>query len=187
MKNDDYGSINTKCFECGRNCFRLTRMEKGQVLAECIHCSHAHILDAVLGKKPHALLLYWFSAPKKIERCVDCRSELKIWNVSYDGKMAQSKCAKCGLSHTFKKPRMRDWRLIRVTRRVDDEVSNLITASDLTEIKGIGSKRARILDLAGIKNSSDLAKSSIPMLSSKTGIPEQFLLNWIKQAKDLVN
>ncbi len=91
------------------------------------------------------------------------------------------------MSHTFKKPRMRDWRLIRVIRRVDDEVSNLITASDLTEIKGIGSKRARILDLAGVKNFSDLAKSSIPILSSKTGIPEQFFLNWIKQAKDLVN
>lgn len=187
MKSDDYASIATKCFECGRNRFKLTRMEKGQVLAECMHCGHAHILDSVLEKKSRVPLVYWFSAPKKIERCIDCRSELKIWDVSYDGKLAQSKCSKCGLFHTFKKPRLRDWRLIRVTRRVGDEVLDLKTTLDLIEIKGIGSKRAEILDLAGVKTVSDLANSSVFILSSKTGISEKFLLQWIKQAKDLVN
>jgi hypothetical protein len=161
-------------------------MEKGQVLAECTHCNHPHILDSVLGKKLHAPLLYWFSAPKKIERCIDCRSELQIWNVSYDGKIAESKCSKCGLSHTFKKPRMRDWRLIRVTRRVDDKILDLKKNYDLTEIKGIGPNRAKILNRVGIKNILDLIDSSAPILSSKTGISEKFMVNWIKQAENLV-
>ena len=187
MKSNDYASIATKCFECGRNWFKLTRMEKGQVLAECVYCGHSHTLDSVLEKKTRAPLIYWFSVPKKMERCFDCRSPLKVWDISYDGHLAQSKCSKCGLSHTFKKPRLRDWRLIRVTRRVGDEVLDLKTALDLTEIKGIGSKRAEILDLAGVKTVSDLANSSVLILSSKTGISKKFLLQWIKQAKDLAN
>ena len=185
MTKDDYGSISTKCFECGRNCFRLTRMKEGQVLAECTNCGHAHFLDSVLGKKPRALYVYWFSAPKKMERCIDCRSELKIWDVSYDGKTAESKCSKCNLSHTFKKPRFRDWKLIRVTRRVADEETILRIDFDLTQIKGIGSKRAEKLGLAGIKNISDLANSSIQVLSSKTNISEKNLLKWINQAKKI--
>lgn len=187
MTSEDYASIATKCFECGKNFFTLTRMEKGQVLAECMNCGHAHILDSVLGKKPHLPVVYWFSASTKMERCIDCRSQLEIWDVSYDGKLARSKCSKCGLFHTYKKPRLRDWRLIRVTRRVGDKVLDLKSALDLTEIKGIGLKRAETLGLAGVKNVSDLANSSVFSLSSKTGISEKFLLQWIKQAKDLLN
>ena len=186
MKIDDYGSIETKCFECGRNQFTLTRMEQGQVLAECVSCGHAHTLDSVLEKKTRVPLIYWFSAPKKIERCVDCRSPLKIWNIDYSGKFAYTTCSKCGLSHTFKKPRLRSWRLIRVTRRIGDKVFDLKNTLDLTEIKGIGSKRAEILILAGVKNVSDLANSSVFVLSSKTGISKEFLLRWIKQAKELL-
>ena len=187
MKSDDYASIATKCFECGRNRFILTRMEKGQVLAECMYCGHTHTLDSILEKKSRVPLVYWFSAPKKIERCVDCRSQLKIWDVSYDGKLAHSKCSKCGLFHTFKKPRLRGWRLIRVSRRVGDEVYDVKTALDLTEINGIGSKRAEVLALVGVKNVSDLANSSVFILSSKTGISEKFLFQWIKQAKEFLH
>jgi hypothetical protein len=186
MTDDDYGSIDTKCFECGRNQFRLTRMEMGHVLSECLNCGHAHFLDSVLEKKSRIPILYWFSAPKKIERCVDCRSELKIWDVSYDGKFAQSICSRCGLSHTFKKPRFRDWHLLRVTRRVGEHVSDLSSHFDLTQIKGVGTKRAEVLVLAGIKNVSELATASVQLLASKTGISEKLILKWIEQAKKLV-
>lgn len=186
MKIDDYASLQTKCFECGRNQFTLTRMEEGQVLAECISCGHNHTIDSVLEKTTRIPLIYWFSAPKKIERCLDCRSPLKVWNIDYSGKFAYGKCSRCGLLHTFKKPRLRSWRLIRVTRRVDDKVLELKNSMDLTEIKGIGSKRAEILTLSGVKNISDLANSSVFVLSSKTGISEKFLLRWIKQAKKLL-
>ena len=186
MTRYNYGSIGTKCFECGRDRFKLTRMKEGQVLAECTHCGHAHFLDSVLEKKPRGLFVYWFSAPKKLERCIDCRSELKIWDVSYDGKNAESKCSKCNLSHTFKKPRFRDWKLIRVTRRVADEVTALRIDFDLTQIKGVGSKRAETLGLAGIKNISELANSSVQVLSSKTNISEKMLSKWIDQAKKFV-
>lgn len=187
MENNDYTSIETKCFECGRNQFTLTRMEQGQVLAECISCGHTHTLDSVLEKKTRVPLIYWFSAPKKIGRCLDCRSPLKVWDIDYSGKFAFSKCSKCGLLHTFKKPRLRSWKLIRVTRRIDDKVLDLKKTLDLTEIKGIGSKRAEILALSGVRNVSDLANSSVFVLSSKTGISEKFLFRWIEKAKELTH
>jgi transcription elongation factor Elf1 len=187
VENDDYASIETKCFECGKNQFTLTRMEQGQVLAECISCGHTHTLDSVLEKKTRVPLIYWFSAPKKIERCLDCRSPLKVWDIDYSGKFASSKCSKCGLLHTFQKPRLRSWKLIRVTRRIGDNVFDLKNTLDLTAIKGIGSKRAEILTLSGIKNVSDLANSSVFVLSSKTGISEKFLLRWVKKAKELIH
>ena len=187
MKSEDYDSIETKCFECGRNWFKLSRMKEGQVLAECTHCGHAHTLDSVLGKKRRVPVLYWFSAPKNIERCMDCRSNLKIWDVSYNGRFANSKCENCGLLHTFKKPRFRGWRLIKVTRIVDDKVLDLKERLDLTEIKGIGQKRAETLNSVGINNVSDLVNSNVVILSSKTSISEKFLLKWIRQAKEFLN
>lgn len=187
MKSDNYASIAPKCFECGKNRFILTRKEQDQILAECISCGHTHILDSVLEKKTDIPLLYWFSAPKNIERCFDCRSTLKVWDISFNGKLAHSKCSKCGLFHTFEKTRLRGWRLIRVTRRVDGKLVDMKTALDLTLIKGIGPKRATVLSLAGVKNVTDLANSSVFVLSSKTGISEKFLLQWIKQAKEFLH
>jgi Zn ribbon nucleic-acid-binding protein len=187
MKNHDYASLATKCFECGRNKFLLTRMEEGQVLAECVYCGHSHTLDSVLEKKTRAPLIYWFSAPKKMERCVDCRSPLKVWDISYDGNLAHSQCSKCGLYHTFKKTRLRGWRLLRVTRCVGDGIMDVNPVLDLTEIKGIGRKRAEVLGRAGVKSISKLANSSVFVLSSKTGISEKFLFRWIKQAKEFAH
>ena len=183
MTNHDYSSLPIKCNECGRNQFKLTRMEKGQVLAECVHCGHAHSIDSIIDKKNRAPTLYWLSASNKIQRCIDCRTELKMWDVSYNGKIATSKCQKCGLTHTFKKPRFRDWQLISVTRKFDESLPNPKPESDLTKIKGIGPKRAIILNLAGITNITDLAKSSVFTLSSKTGISENLLERWIQQSK----
>ena len=186
MTSESYESIETKCFECGRNCFELSRMKEGQVLAECTHCGHAHTLDAVAVKKTRVPVLYWFSAPKNIERCVDCKSKLKIWDVSYNGRFANSKCENCGLIHSFKKPRFRGWRLVGVTRRMGDNVLDLKGTFDLTEIKGIGIKRAEVLDQAGIKSALDLVNSPVVVLSSKTGISEKFLIKWMKQANELL-
>ena len=57
---------------------------------------------------------------------------------------------------------------------------------DLTEIKGIGIKRAEVLDQAGIKSALDLVNSPVVVLSSKTGISEKFLIKWMKQANELL-
>jgi hypothetical protein len=59
------------------------------------------------------------------------------------------------------------------------------TESKLTEIKGIGSKRAEELQLAGVKTISDLAKRSPKHLSSKTGIPITQISKWITEANKL--
>ena len=57
--------------------------------------------------------------------------------------------------------------------------------SKLSEIKGIGSKRAEQLELAGVKTVSDLAKRSPKHLSEKTGISIQQICTWIIKASNL--
>jgi replicative superfamily II helicase len=57
---------------------------------------------------------------------------------------------------------------------------------DLTEIKGIGPKRAEELKAAGVKTVSDLAKRSAKNLSEKTGIPIKNISKWIVQANEMV-
>lgn len=185
MKNDDYSLIPTKCFGCGKDQFRLTRMEGSEVLAECIYCGHSHVLDSILEEKANIPVVIWFSAPKNLERCDVCRSPLKIWDISYDGNTARSQCSKCGLIHAFKKTRLSGWKLLRVTRRIEDtsDVSN--SNLDLIEIDGIGSKRAELLRLAGINTITDLASASISILYSKTGISQKLLTKWIAQSKRL--
>ena len=73
--------------------------------------------------------------------------------------------------------------MLRVTRRVDDELTHRGSDLSLLEINGIGSKRAQLLATAGVKNISDLADSSILILSSKTGISKKLLSKWITRAK----
>ena len=186
MKNEDYASIPTKCFGCGKNQFKLTRMEGSEVLAECSNCGHSHMLDSVLEEKTKIPVVIWFSAPKNIERCEVCRSTLKIWDISYDGNTAHSQCSKCGLIHTFKKTRLSGWKLLRVTRRVENKFTTSNSDLDLFDIDGIGTKRAELLALAGIKTISDLANASVLILSSKTGISQKLLTKWVAQSKRLV-
>jgi replicative superfamily II helicase len=57
--------------------------------------------------------------------------------------------------------------------------------SSLMAIKGIGGKRAKELENAGIKNISDLAKCSPKSLAEKTGIPIVQISNWIIEANNL--
>jgi len=56
----------------------------------------------------------------------------------------------------------------------------------LTEIKGIGPKRAEELKAAGVKTVADLAKRSAKNLSEKTGIPLKNISEWIVQANEMI-
>jgi len=56
----------------------------------------------------------------------------------------------------------------------------------LTEIRGIGPKRAEELKAAGVNIISDLATSSAKDLSQKTGISERIISRWIEQAKEMI-
>ena len=57
---------------------------------------------------------------------------------------------------------------------------------DLTEIQGIGPRRAEELRAAGVKTVSDLAKRSAKNLSEKTGIPIKNISKWIVQANEMI-
>ncbi len=56
---------------------------------------------------------------------------------------------------------------------------------DLTEIKGIGPRRAEELKAAGVRTVSDLAKRSAKNLSEKTGISIKDISKWIVQANEM--
>lgn len=62
--------------------------------------------------------------------------------------------------------------------------SKLLT--DLTQIKGIGPKRARELRTAGVRTVTDLAKSSAKDLSEKTGISIKDISRWIIRANEMI-
>jgi len=59
--------------------------------------------------------------------------------------------------------------------------------SELTQIKGVGKKRALDLELAGVNSISDLAKRSAQHLSEKTGIPITQISKWIIEANKIKN
>jgi len=68
---------------------------------------------------------------------------------------------------------------------VKKEASKLLMT--LTEIKGIGPKRVKKLENAGIRNMVDLANSSAKQVAEKTGIPQKRISGWIEQAKRLAH
>jgi len=59
--------------------------------------------------------------------------------------------------------------------------------SKLTEIKGIGPKRAKELENAGVKTVSELAKLSPKHIAEKTRIPIEKISNWIIEANKIVH
>ena len=63
-----------------------------------------------------------------------------------------------------------------------DKQVKFVKNSNLTKIKGIGSKRAMELELAGVKTIGDLATRSPQNLSEKTGIPITLITDWILRA-----
>ena len=68
---------------------------------------------------------------------------------------------------------------------LEGQFQRIVNISNLTEIKGIGLKRAEELELAGIKTVTDLAKRSPQHLAEKTGIPITQISNWIIEANKL--
>ena len=72
-----------------------------------------------------------------------------------------------------------------IEKTLFDTIAESHRTSELTEIKGIGSKRALELKDAGITTISDLAKRSAQHLAEKTGIPITQISNWIIEANKL--
>ncbi|MBS7646250.1 MAG: helix-hairpin-helix domain-containing protein [Candidatus Bathyarchaeia archaeon] len=61
-----------------------------------------------------------------------------------------------------------------------------ISTLELTEIKGIGAKRAEHLKALGIANVGDLAKASAEDLASKLKISPKITRRWVEDAKKLL-
>ena len=68
---------------------------------------------------------------------------------------------------------------------LEDQFQGIVNISNLTKIRGIGSKRAEELELAGIRTVTDLAKRSPKHLSEKTRIPIKQVSNWIIEANKI--
>jgi uncharacterized Zn finger protein len=124
MKEEKYGSTETKCQGCGKNEFRLTRMTEHQVFAECIHCGYPHILDSILEDKKRSALLHWFKIPKTSERCAECRSPVRAYDINFQTGHARAQCERCGLLHIYKKDLLHGWHIVRITRHVQTSVPN---------------------------------------------------------------
>jgi predicted flap endonuclease-1-like 5' DNA nuclease len=71
------------------------------------------------------------------------------------------------------------------TNKTPDQTTTRL--DDLTEINGIGSKRAEELESAGVKTIADLAKRSPKNLAEKTGLPITQISTWIIEANKLKN
>jgi predicted flap endonuclease-1-like 5' DNA nuclease len=57
---------------------------------------------------------------------------------------------------------------------------------EITEVKGIGPKRAERLRTLGIDTAQDLAKSSATLLAADMGISSKITNNWVREAERLV-
>ncbi len=66
---------------------------------------------------------------------------------------------------------------------IPDEQNNEVDTINLTEIKGIGVKRAEWLKKIGINSIEDLANSSAETLSTEMGCSSRLVSNWIEEAK----
>ena len=67
----------------------------------------------------------------------------------------------------------------------EEDFKEALGEIELTEIKGIGSKRARELEAVGVNTVSDLATASAKVLSQNTGISEKTISRWIAQANGI--
>lgn len=59
-------------------------------------------------------------------------------------------------------------------------------AWELTEVKGIGAKRAEQLKALGITSVEDLAKASAEDLAAKLKISQKIVSKWVEEAKGLI-
>ena len=95
-------------------------------------------------------------------------------------------------AYVYKRNTKQISRYTNPTSSADPEIENLLnddimteTASNLTEIKGIGPKRALELEIAGVRTIADLAKRSPQHLAEKTGISITQISKWIIEANKL--
>lgn len=74
------------------------------------------------------------------------------------------------------------------TRQAEEQVSVAPTSvlRELTEVKGIGAKRAEQLKALGILSVKDLAKASAEDLASKLKVSPKITEKWIENAKKLI-
>jgi predicted flap endonuclease-1-like 5' DNA nuclease len=75
-----------------------------------------------------------------------------------------------------------------VTEVVEEKipVETALPKIELTEVKGIGEKRAEQLKTLGISSVEDLAKASVDDLAAKLKISPKITGKWIESAKKLV-
>jgi predicted flap endonuclease-1-like 5' DNA nuclease len=57
--------------------------------------------------------------------------------------------------------------------------------TELTQVKGIGPKRAAQLKAIGISTVQDLAKASATEIAAKLKVPEKIVEKWIQEAKNV--
>ena len=84
-----------------------------------------------------------------------------------------------------KSPKYSPYETTKISSLENDIEKLLGKESNLTEIEGIGPKRALDLELAGVKTISDLAKRSPKHLAKKTGISITQISKWIIEANKL--
>jgi replicative superfamily II helicase len=97
-------------------------------------------------------------------------------------------------TYVYKRKTKQITRYTHPTSTLDPEIEKLLsddiiteTVSNLTEIKGIGPKRAIELEIAGVRTIADLAKRSPQHLAEKTGISITQISKWIIEANKLKN
>jgi uncharacterized Zn finger protein len=58
------------------------------------------------------------------EKCVECGSFLKVYDINFQTGRKVMRCEQCGLLHIYKKDRLHGWHIVRVTRRVQAPISD---------------------------------------------------------------
>jgi len=74
---------------------------------------------------------------------------------------------------------------VTITEEAETAMDAAPTVTPLTEVKGVGEKRAEQLKGLGIKSIEDLAKASAKDLAGKSKISPKITARWIENAKKL--
>ena len=72
-----------------------------------------------------------------------------------------------------------------MTKEAPAPAAAMTATMDLTQVKGIGEKRATQLKALGINSVDDLAKASAKTLAAKLKISPKIASKWIESAKEL--
>ena len=55
------------------------------------------------------------------ERCVECGSPLKVYDINFQTGRKVMRCEQCGLLHYYKKSLLGGWRIVRASRPIPHE------------------------------------------------------------------